>query len=186
MADYASQSATIILMFGVVPVWIAAGLADYFCHRATDIERTSGTTESLLHLLQFGIIGVPVTLALFFDINAGFFALAALLVLLHHVVAAIDLTYANPKRHIAPREQMIHSVLEIFPITAFILLSVLHWPQIEALFGHGPEQADFGFHVRLLPTPYIIVILGSAFLLNLVPYFEELWRCIKVRQARNQ
>ena len=29
----------------VLPVWIVAGLADWWCHRRTDIEHTSGATE---------------------------------------------------------------------------------------------------------------------------------------------
>lgn len=30
------------------PVWLAAGFADYLCHRAADTEHTSGWRESLL------------------------------------------------------------------------------------------------------------------------------------------
>src|SRR5437879_1348964 len=38
-----------ILRFGS---WRA--FADWFCHRATDIEHTAGAKESLIHLLMFG------------------------------------------------------------------------------------------------------------------------------------
>jgi CubicO group peptidase (beta-lactamase class C family) len=41
----------------------AAGLADYLCHRAAHIEATSGYKESLLHLLQFAEVGVPILAA---------------------------------------------------------------------------------------------------------------------------
>jgi hypothetical protein len=41
-------------MYFVLPVWLAAGFADYLCHRAASIETRSGWKESLLHLLQFG------------------------------------------------------------------------------------------------------------------------------------
>ena len=37
------------LQWFVMPVWIGAGLADWWCHRRTDIERTAGTRESAIH-----------------------------------------------------------------------------------------------------------------------------------------
>jgi hypothetical protein len=30
----------------VMPVWIGAGLADWWCHRRSDIEHTSGVTAT--------------------------------------------------------------------------------------------------------------------------------------------
>jgi hypothetical protein len=38
-----------LLMYFVLPLWLAAGFADYLCHRATHIEETSGWKESVLH-----------------------------------------------------------------------------------------------------------------------------------------
>jgi hypothetical protein len=181
MSSFATSAAATLLLFVVLPLWIAAGLADYLCHRATSIETTSGTRESALHLAQFGLVGVPVTLALFFDINAGYFVLATVFLLLHHAVAAVDLVYANPRRRIAPREQMIHSFLEIMPLTALFLLAVRYWPQMLALVGKGPEAPVFAPQIRLLPISLISTILAAAFFLNVLPYAEEFWRC--VRQA---
>src|SRR4051812_46782566 len=65
-----------LLGFVVLPVWIAAGFADYLCHRATQISRTSGVAESILHLAQFALVGIPLTLALFLKATAGLFLLA--------------------------------------------------------------------------------------------------------------
>ena len=175
-------AATALLACVVLPLWMAAGLADYLCHRATSIETTSGTRESVLHLVQFALVGIPITLAMFLETNAGYFALAILSIVLHHAAAAVDLVYANPRRHIAPREQMVHSVLEILPITALLLLAVLCWRQFLALFGLGAEQPVFAFHARPLPISFVITVLAAAFLLNLLPYIEELCRCIS--QAR--
>ena len=53
-----------ILMYVVLPLWLAAGFADYICHRASHIERTSGWKESVLHLVQFGEMAVPAGRAL--------------------------------------------------------------------------------------------------------------------------
>jgi hypothetical protein len=68
-----TQGAAVLLMFVVLPVWLLAGLADYLCHRATNIETTSGVRESMLHLVQFGLVGIPVTLALFSELMPASF-----------------------------------------------------------------------------------------------------------------
>jgi hypothetical protein len=54
-----SGAAQAVLMYFVLPLWLAAGFADYLCHRAAAIEATSGWKESLLHLIQLGEMGVP-------------------------------------------------------------------------------------------------------------------------------
>jgi hypothetical protein len=173
------QAAAILLMLVVLPLWIAAGLADYLCHRADRIEETSGTAESLLHLLQFGLVGMPVTAALFLYPNAGLFLFAFVCIVLHHAVAAMDLVYADGLRRIAPREQMVHSFLEVLPFTAFLLLAVIHWPQFLSLLGLGPEPGRYAIELRPLPVAYTIAILGAAFLFNILPYLEELRRCLR-------
>jgi hypothetical protein len=38
------------LMNVVLPVWLAAGIADWLCHRASSIETTTGPKESVIHL----------------------------------------------------------------------------------------------------------------------------------------
>ena len=83
-----APAAASLLVFVVLPLWIAAGLADYFCHRATRIELTSGASESVLRLVQFVLVGIPVTAAQFLNINAGYFAFALGFLVLHHAVAA--------------------------------------------------------------------------------------------------
>jgi hypothetical protein len=168
----------ILLGFFILPLWILAGFADYLCHRAAHIEQSSGTRESLLHLIQFSLVGLPVTLALFLKANAGFFLASAVVILLHHLTAYIDVRYADASRKVEPREQMVHSFLELLPVTAYLLLAVAEWKQFLALFGLGAERAVFVPQVRPLSGVYATVILAAAFLLNAVPYLEELMRCI--------
>src|SRR5690242_6834139 len=157
----------------VLPLWIAAGLADYLCHRAARISENSGTPESVLHLVQFSLVGLPTTLALFLRANAGFFLFAALCILLHHLTAYIDVRYADATRKVEPREQMVHSFLEILPITAYLLLAVAEWPQFLSLFGLGQERPVFVPELCVLSVPYAIAILAAAFLFNFLPYLEE-------------
>jgi hypothetical protein len=176
--------AALLLMFVVLPAWILAGLADYACHRAARIAETSGVAESLLHLLQFALVGLPVTLALFLKPNAGFFVLAGLCILLHHLTAYADARYANHTRPVWPVEQMVHSFLEVLPIAAFLLLAATQWDQFLALFGLGTERAMFRPQPRLLPIPYLTAALAAAFAFNLLPYLEELRRCLRVRRLQ--
>ena len=130
-----------------------------------------------MHLVQFSLVGLPVTAGLFLRANAGFFLVAALCILAHHAVAYIDVRYADNKRGIRPREQMVHSFLELLPITAFLLLAAAEWPQFLALLGMSPEKPVFALQLRIMPLFYVAVILAGAFLSNLAPYLEELWRC---------
>ncbi len=168
----------LLLGFIVLPLWIAAGFADYLCHRAAKIAETSGWRESVLHLIQLLLVGLPAMAALFFRPNAGFFLLALPCILLHHVTAYIDVRYADATRKVRPREQMVHSVLEILPITAFLLLAVAGWPQLLALF-HRDGSARFDLEPRLFSATYTAAILAAVFLLNVLPYGEELLRSLK-------
>jgi hypothetical protein len=85
-----------LLMYFVLPLWLAAGFADYLCHRAAHIERTSGWKESLLHLLQFGEMALPILAALFLEINAGVILLMIVCLILHEATAYWDRRQLNP------------------------------------------------------------------------------------------
>lgn len=186
MNDLVAHGAAALLMYLVLPIWILAGFVDYWCHRASHIEDSSGTPESALHLLQFGTIAVPVLLALFMEINALFFLIAALAIVIHHGVAFVDVRYANRTRTVTPLEQMVHSFLEIMPITAFLLLAALHWPQL--LDFSEPRRHGSGFMLRLKPHPlqpwYVLAAIGTALMFNLLPYLEECLRCRRAARHR--
>jgi cytochrome c oxidase assembly factor CtaG len=53
-----NDPAQMVLLYFVMPVWFLAGVADWLCHRATDIEHTAGAKESFIHLLMFAEIAV--------------------------------------------------------------------------------------------------------------------------------
>jgi hypothetical protein len=54
-----TSAAQTVLMYFVMPVWLAAGFADYLCHRAASLETTSGWKETLLYLLQLVEMAIP-------------------------------------------------------------------------------------------------------------------------------
>src|SRR5690348_15812414 len=88
------------LMYVVLPVWLAAGVGDYACHRATHIERTSGLLEAVLHLLQFCLVGAPLLAVLFLEVNAGILLLMLAGLVLHQATALWDVRYANSTRRV--------------------------------------------------------------------------------------
>ncbi|MDU5779269.1 MAG: hypothetical protein E6Z83_00520 [Pantoea sp.] len=59
-----------LLLYFVLPVWLIAGFADWICHRATDIETTTGLKETYIHILMFLEMSIPLLSALFLDVNA--------------------------------------------------------------------------------------------------------------------
>jgi hypothetical protein len=170
--------ATYVLLFLVLPVWILAGLADYFCHRASRIECNAGPKESVLHLLQLGLVGMPVVAGLFLEVTRSLLIFMAVAILLHHAVAYWDVRYANSAREVSPLEQMIHSFLELLPITAFLLVWAICWPQLIGAADEGLRLRD-----RPLPPTYVACLLGAAAVLNLLPYLEELWRTSHARRS---
>jgi len=90
------------LLYFILPLWILAGLTDYFLHKRTRIDNTSGTKESILHLLQLTEAGVPVVLGLLFDINALIIAVMLGAVVLHEATALWDVAYAHTRRPTDP------------------------------------------------------------------------------------
>jgi hypothetical protein len=172
------------LMYLVVPVWLLAGLADYFCHRASHIECTSGVAESLLHLLQFAFVGVPLLAALFLEINATILLVMLVGLVLHQAAAVWDVRYANATRRVAPAEQHVHGVLEMAPAVATAIVAILHWPQLIALLGAG--DADFALQLKRSPLPqwYLSAVMLGVALCGVLPYGEELLRTMRSRQTR--
>jgi hypothetical protein len=172
-----------LLLYFIMPVWLLAGLADYFCHRATDIEHNAGPKESLIHLLMFGQFAIPILMCLFFEINALIFAVMIVAFLAHEATALWDVSYAIKQRHVSPFEQHVHSFLEMIPLMAGLIVAIQHWGQFLALFGLGSETARFSLQLKSEPLPllYIVLVLGSTLLLDLLPYLEELWRGIRAR-----
>ncbi|TMI99507.1 MAG: diguanylate cyclase [Alphaproteobacteria bacterium] len=174
-----------LLLYFIMPVWFLAGFADYLCHRATDIARTTGPKESLLHLVMFGEIAIPLLMCLFLEINALVFAVMIIAFLAHEATALWDVSYAIDKRYVSPFEQHVHSFLEMIPLMAGSFVAVLHWPQFIALFGFGSEAPRFAIEWKSEPLPlrYIFAVLGAALLLELLPYLEELWRGLRATKA---
>jgi hypothetical protein len=176
----------IILMYFILPLWLAAGFADWLCHRATHIETTTGAKESLIHLLMFAEIGLPLLAAMFLEINGLIIAVMLLAFFVHEATALWDVSYATTARTVTPIEQHVHSFLEIIPLMALVSVVSRHWQQFLALFGLGSEpfRTDLSWKSEPLPILYIASILGLILFFELLPYGEEFVRGLRANRGK--
>ena len=176
----------LILMYFVLPVWLIAGFADWLCHRATHIESTTGAKESLIHLLMFAEVGIPLLAAMFLEVNALVIAAMIVAFFVHEATAMWDVRYATTARTVSPIEQHVHSFLEMIPLMGLVIVVALHWGQFLALFGAGTEKArfDLTWKHEQLPVTYIAAVMVIIVLFELVPYVEEFFRGLRANSGR--
>jgi hypothetical protein len=174
------------LVGGAIPLWLLASISDWWCHRRSRIEATAGLGEATLHWVLVAQSGVPVLLGLFCEANAATLAISAGTTTTHTICGYWDVAYADKRRHVSPLEQLVHVVLEAMPVVVTSSLFLLHWDQAQALIGRGPTRPDFRIRMRRPPlaTPRTrsAVLLG-VFAFNVVPYVEEMWRCLREHPA---
>lgn len=167
-----------LIMYGCLPAWLVFGLADYFCHRATKIERTTGMRESIYHIIMGGQIAVPVFLGMFFEINVLLLLITFAVLVFHEWVAHHDVAYALNTRPISIWETHVHSFLEVLPFmvvglivcrkwSAFVDLVTLNWAGHMALV---PKALPLDWHYTVGYFVFMIVA-------DVAPYMEELYRC---------
>ncbi len=176
------------LMGFVLPLWLAAGIADWICHRAADIAGTTGPKESLMHLLMLTEAAVPVLAGMFLEVTSPVLALMIASFLLHDMTALWDVSYAVTLREVTPIEQHVHSFLEMVPLMAVAFVCVLHWPQVLALFGLGGGTRDWSVRLKTRPLPwrYVTAMLGAMVSLEWGPYLEELARTLSTEPSRRR
>jgi hypothetical protein len=173
------------LQYFVVPVWLAAGVADWWFHRASDIENTTGLKESVIHLLLMLEAGGPIMAALLLEVDPLILSAMIALFFLHEATAMWDVSYAVTAREVSPGEQHAHSFLELTPLLAVVLISLLHLPQLKALAGLRLEPPK---KLRLkknpLPKGYIGAALSATLVLEILPYVEEAVRDWRAHPGR--
>ncbi|MGK6311173.1 diguanylate cyclase [Variovorax sp. DT-64] len=175
--------AHLLLMFGVLPLWLAAGALDWALHRNSSIETTSGTRESVLHLLMLAELGLPVLAVLWLEVDAAVLALCAAGFVLHELTVYTDLKWSVARRNISPLEQMVHSAQEMLPLVGLALLAVAHWDEVLALVGVGTSPAAYALKPKAvpLPAPYVAAAMAGSAVVALL-YVEELIRCLRARR----
>jgi hypothetical protein len=186
MSGLADMFSVDILLWGflgyvVFPLWLLSGVADYLCHARSDIAHTSGTHESVLHLLQTAEIGLPVLVFLFLTTNALTLALMTAGVVAHTATSWRDVTFSAPLRHISPGEQYVHSFLNVLPWIALALVAILHWPMVVAMFDPAiasdwkPRWRQPAFNGATL-----FVVLAASLLFGALPGALEFMHTLAV------
>lgn len=163
-----------LLWWGIYPLWLLAGSGDYLCHRRTDIEHTSGSTESWFHLLQFLTLLMAIAGGALLEPNALVFGGMVVAIVAHTVLAHLDVSYTDGRRYISPFEQLIHGFMDVLPLVAVAIFGVLHWSEI----GAGLTGASFSL-MRVDESR--VWLLASFMVLAGVPIMEELVRTLHHR-----
>lgn len=179
MADVALA----VLMYAVIPLWIAAGTADWLCHRATRIQDTAGLAENLMHWLMFAQVGAGLLLMAFVEVNGLVLAGMAAVFLLHEATVYVELRYVAGRRELRPAEQMVHSFMELLPLVTLALLCVLAANTLALWWGgHGLDMAGRPKR-EPWPASYLAATAAGVFLFNVLPLAEETWRCLRARRG---
>lgn len=175
-----SQLLINVLLFVFLPLWGIAGFVDWCCHRATQIETTSGLKESLMHSLMGIQVGIPILLCLIFRVNVLVLLICLAAWVLHEVIAHLDVHYASTKRKITIWEMHAHSYLATLPFYMLAMIFVINWPVVLDLV-----QFNWQGQLQLQPMEYPHG--GEQYLKNYLifmaivcglPYFEENLRCL--------
>jgi hypothetical protein len=169
------------MLYVLIPLWFVPGLFDWFWHRKTKIEDTSGTHESLTHVLMMTSLGVPMMTGLLFDINALVLCMMAGGFLSHEAISYWDVNYSKDLREIPTYEQHTHSFLEVLPFMMTSFAITLKWKQFVAIFGRGDEAPRWRLEPKKpgLSPRYVAGVLAAATLFVAAPYGEEFIRCYR-------
>jgi hypothetical protein len=170
-----------LLLHVLLPLWMLAGLADWACHRQQRIEHSAGLKETLLHWLMLMELGVGILVALLLQVNAATLLLMLAACIAHELTMWWDLSYASSRRVIPAVEQWVHGVQLALPWVGWFSLAALHPQQAMALFDPGAGVADWQLQLKTpqLPMHIIVAVLVGACVLVLLPFAQELWRCLR-------
>jgi len=165
-------------LYGVFPLWLAAGFADYCCHRVTRIERTTGRAESSLHAIQYLQVVAGIALCLFLEVTSLVLVVVIALALLHLATGYLDIAYTSGRRYISPPEQHVHSYMELLPLVATAVLAILYWTPLAAIFNGEAASWIVARRQQALPLGAGIAVAAGTAAAGLA-IAEEYFRCVR-------
>ena len=173
------------LLFVLIPCWIIPGILDWYWHRRTDIENTSGLSESLIHSLMMFEVGVPIQLSLLFEINPLVLTLMTAALVAHSATAIWDVRMAVHNREVKTGEQHTHSFLEVLPFMGLAFAACLHGGAARRLLTGTTQPGDWSLQIKKprLSLPYLAGIFGLIAVGIALPYANEAWRCLRRLRA---
>ncbi|PSJ26374.1 diguanylate cyclase [Streptosporangium nondiastaticum] len=173
------------LLYGVLPLWVVPAVADWWMHKKTRIEHTSGVKESAVHALMMTEAGVPVAMGLLAKINPLVLSAMGGAAVAHGATALYDVSLATAEREVRPLEQHIHSFLEVLPLSAMAFTACLHADEVRATLRGGPGPRDWALlpKDRPLPAKYLAGLAAVICAGVVLPYAEEFSRCLRARRS---
>lgn len=177
-----------LLAFIWVPLLMLAGLLDWACHRQLRIEHTAGLPESLLHLVMVALLGTAILAALYMEPTAGLLCLLLGALVLHDLAYAADLKVALARRTIPALEQWVHGFQHLLPWAGLAGIMAMTPGQTLALLGLSDARPDWGIRLKaaLPPVAYSATLIGSALVLNVLPFLQEAWRSVRAKAREPQ
>lgn len=172
-----------MILYLCLPLWLIMGCADYWCHRKSKIELTTGMKESVYHAVMGVQIGIPVFLGLFFKINVLLLLIMFVVLIFHEWVAHHDVKYALHTREISIFETHVHSFLEVLPFVIVGLIVCINWNAFVDLI-----TLDWANHMSLtlrekpLDFNYVVGYVALMLIADVLPFLEEFIRCYRHRK----
>ena len=169
-----------VILYVLLPLLGIAGMLDWWCHRNTEIEKTSGLKEAYIHCLMGVQICIPLVLSLLFEVNVLIMLLCFAALIAHEVVAHYDVHFATGKREISIWEVHAHNYLATLPFFLILLIIVRKW---EVFLDMATLNWDGGFGIEWRKEPlgssgnyatFYMVLMG---IFVVFPYMQEWWRC---------
>ncbi len=169
-----------VILYVLLPLWGIAGMLDWWCHRNTEIEKTSGLKEAYIHCLMGVQICIPLVLSLLFEVNVLIMLLCFVALIAHEVVAHYDVHFATGKREISIWEVHAHNYLATLPFFLILLIIVRKW---EVFLDMATLNWSGGFSIEWRKEPlgnsgnyatFYMVLMG---IFVVFPYMQEWWRC---------
>lgn len=160
--------------------WLLAGFGDFACHRYTDLRHTSALRESILHLIQLGLMGTAVVLGVLFEMGRMLALGLLIAVVAHALIGYADTRVAFAKRVLLPVEQHLHSVLDMAPWIALAYALAFTWPDAVAPGWRMTPR------IQAFDPGLLAAVIVPAAVLCVVPALLELRACLVVRKGRKE
>lgn len=172
------------ILYVCLPLWLVMGFLDYWCHKKSRIELTTGMKESAFHAVMGVQVGIPIFLGLFFKINVLLLLIMIAVLILHEVVAHHDVDYALNTREISITETHVHSFLEVIPFVIVGLIVCINWSAfVDLVTLNWSGQLGFVLRQRPINLDYIVNYVLLLLFADVVPFIEEFIRCWRHRNA---
>ena len=178
-----------VMLYVLLPLWGIAGMLDWWCHRNTEIEKTSGLHEAYVHCLMGVQIGIPVVLSLLFEVNVLIMLLCFASLIAHELVAHYDVHFTTGKREISIWEVHAHNYLATLPFFLLLLIIVRKWEVFldtvtlnwSGGFGFEWRQEPLGSSGNYAMSYMVVMAIFVVF-----PYMQEWWRCYKYEKEHGK